>query len=237
MAERRSLQNVLRGSFAGVLGFGALAATLFGCGGGGGGGGSAPPPTGNTPPPPPPPPPPVSTVPPQSPTAIDLDDNHQVGNDHWPDGPTATGGNGANTAGLDCLAAPVETYHVHTHLSIFLNGEALAVPSHIGIVAPNGQQCIYAIHTHDKSGKIHVEAAASGTFTLGMFFQLWGQSLTDTNVAELTGNPIAVYSTDDGTVTQVEGNWADIELASHREITIVVGTPITEIPNFTWSAH
>ena len=28
-----------------------------------------------------------------------------------------------------------------------------------------------------------------------------------------------------------------IELKSHREITIQIGTPITEIPNFTWSAH
>ena len=140
-------------------------------------------------------------------------------------------------AGLECLAAPVETYHVHTHLSIFLNGEALAVPDHIGIVAPNGQQCIYAIHTHDKSGKIHVEAAAAGMFTLGQFFTLWGESLENTNVAELTGNPITVYSTDAGVVSEVTGNWHDIELKSHREVTIVVGTPITEIPNFSWSAH
>jgi hypothetical protein len=51
--------------------------------------------------------------------------------------------------------------------------------------APQGR-CFYTIHTHDKSGKIHVEAAAPGTFTLGQLFAIWGQSLTNTNIAGLT---------------------------------------------------
>ena len=74
-------------------------------------------------------------------------------------------------------------------------------------------------------------------FTLGQLFTLWGQELENTNIADLTGNPVTVYVTDDGVVTEAEGDWHDIELKSHREITIVVGTAIAEIPNFTWSAH
>jgi len=127
-----------------------------------------------------------------------------------------------------------ETYHVHTHVSIFLNGEALAVPAEVGIVRPATGDCFYSIHTHDKSGKIHVEAAAPGIFTLGQLFAIWGQPLEASNIAGLTGMPVALYVTDNGVVTEAVDNWQSIELTSHREITIAVGTPITEIPNITW---
>ena len=49
--------------------------------------------------------------------------------------------------------------------------------------------------------------------------------------------PVSVYVTDNGTVTEAGDNWQNIELTSHREITIAVGTPITEIPNFTWNGN
>ena len=169
---------------------------------------------------------------------VSITDNHQIGVDHWDNGDTATGGQGQVVSGLDCLPTMAETYHVHTHVSIFLNGEALSVPSDVGIVpaAPQGR-CFYSIHTHDKSGKIHIEAAAPGTFTLGQLFAIWGQPLTNTNIAGLTGLPVSVYVTDNGTVTEAVDNWQNIELTSHREITIAVGTPITEIPNFTWNGN
>jgi hypothetical protein len=167
---------------------------------------------------------------------VDLDDNHTVGTAHWSSGATADGGTGQNVQGLDCLANMNETYHVHTHLSIFLNGEALAVPGEIGIVR-TPSDCFYSLHTHDMSGKLHVEAAAPATFTLGQFFGVWGEPLEDTNIAGITGLPITVYVTDNGVVTEADGDWHAIELKSHREVTIQIGTPITEIPNFSWSAH
>ena len=68
-------------------------------------------------------------------------------------------------------------------------------------------------------------------------FGIWGQSLTNTNIAGLTGLPVSVYVTDNSTVTEAGDNWQSIELTSHREITIAVGTPITEIPNFTWNGN
>jgi len=81
-------------------------------------------------------------------------------------------------AGLTCEVNPNETYHVHTHLSVFLDGQQIAVPGQIGIVAqPAGGHCFYQLHTHDKSGKLHVEAPAPGEFTLGQIFDLWGQPL------------------------------------------------------------
>jgi len=223
--------------------FGPVAAVLLGVylvGCGGGGDSSSPPPSSGNPPPVTPPvtPPVGTTVPPQAATAINLDDNHAVGVDHWGSGNTAEGASGDPVQGLNCEINMDETYHVHTHLSIFLNGEALAIPPEIGIVETRpGVNCFYSIHTHDKSGKIHVEAPAPGLFTLGQLFAIWGQNLSTTDIAGLTGMPVTVYTTDDGVVSVATGDWHNIELASHREITIQVGTAITEIPNFTWSAH
>ena len=39
------------------------------------------------------------------------------------------------------------------------------------------------------------------------------------------------------TVTQVTTDWKQIELTTHKEITIQIGTPITEIPNYTWNSN
>jgi len=144
----------------------------------------------------------------------------------------------------------METYHVHTHLSIILNGEGhdlkqtpddpavLAIPKEIGLPTnPDGtRKCTYSLHTHDNSGILHVEAPAPALFTLGQFFDIWGQPLTPTNVAGLVGMPIVVYLTEsDGTTTIVPDHWEAIELKSHRIITIQVGSgPIKVIPNFTW---
>ncbi len=211
---------------------------LAGCGGGDSS--SDPPPAAPAPPDPvpaPPPPSPISTLPPLG-AAVSLSDNHAVGTAHWSDGDSGDGAQGQPVGSLECLTSMPETYHVHTHVSIFLNGEALAIPREIGIVQTGANaQCFYSIHTHDLSGKIHIEGAAAGTFTLGQLFSIWGQPLETTNIAGLVGMPVKVYVTDDGTVTEATGDWHTIELASHREITIQVGTAITAIPNYTWSGN
>lgn len=168
-------------------------------------------------------------------TATALDDNHAVGNPYWPNGATATGGQGQPIAGLTCGAVP-EGYHVHTHLSILLNGQALAIPSNVGILAATQARaaCDYPVHTHDLSGKIHLHATAPAAFSLGQFFAIWGQTLSPTDVAGITSLPVAVYLTDNGTVTRYEGDLAAIPLISHREITIQIGSAIGQVPNYTW---
>src|SRR4051794_4260878 len=92
---RTQMRNVIRGELAALL----LVLTLAACGGGGGGGGSSPPPGSGNPPPVTPPPPSGTTVPPQAATAIDLDDNHDVGAHRWDSGDTAEGGQNAPVQG------------------------------------------------------------------------------------------------------------------------------------------
>jgi len=173
-------------------------------------------------------------VPPLASSTIPLGDRHQIGDSHWPDGDTADGGQGQPIAGLTCDATS-EAYHVRSHLSLYLNGQSVALPSQIGIVEPTpGTECNYAVTTHDSSGIIDVEAPAAGTFTLGQLFAVWGEPLSYDDVAGNSGLPVVVYVTDDNIVTQYTGDLNAIELLSHREITIQIGTPITNIPNYAW---
>lgn len=214
-----------------------MAASLTACGGGGGGG-DDPPVGGNPPSPTPAPPPPSSPgVPPISSTVVNIDDGRRLGEIYWPNGNSDTGGKGSAVAGIECLQNMPDDYHVHTHISIFLNGDHIALPQDIGIHRISAEQgrCFYGIHTHDGTGLAHVEFSAPGTYTLGQLFQIWGRSLSATDIGGITGLPVEVFVTDDGATTKIEDNWGDIELLSHREITIQIGTPIEEIPNVTWT--
>ena len=127
-------------------------------------------------------------------------------------------------------------FHVHTHLAIFLNGQQLALPARVGFVtgSSSASNCHYPLHTHDATGMIHVHATTPTVFTLGQFFQTWGQPLSSTDIGGLTGMPVRVFVTDNDVATENTGDWSAIELTSHRHITIQVGTDITEIPQYTW---
>jgi hypothetical protein len=231
-----NFSNVARGAMVT-----ALLVSMTGCGGGGG---SDNPPQGANPPPatpaptpapaptPTPTPPPASPTPPVSATVQDLTNNPKVGVDRWPDPQT----DGTPRAGLNCVVNPPNAVSLYAHVTILLNGEAQAIPRYVGAAPSGGTRCFYPVHTDFSSGRVHVISATATTFTLGQMFEIWGQPLTNTNVAGITGLPVEIFVTDNGTVTKVaDTDWAAIELRDHREITIGVGTPVTEIPNYTWN--
>ena len=183
-------------------------------------------------PPEPPPPPPPPAVPPLSPTVVDLTDGPAIGTARWPDPQT----DGSPIGRFTCVFRPSSELSFHAHLSILVNNELQKVPLYLGASRQPPTHCFYAIHTHDASGRIHVTPAAPDTFTLGELFEIWGQPLSSTNVAGITGLPVEIFVTDDGMTFKVEDtDWAGIELLPHREITIALGEPLREIPNFTWT--
>jgi hypothetical protein len=191
----------------------ACLAGVTGCGGGGGGAQAS----GTGP----------AGAPVLSANPITLGSADTVGRPFWPDGSTATGGNGAPVDGVNCLVN--EDYHIHAHLAIIQNGEMLAVPASVGL-----QGCAYELHTHDRSGVIHIETSASRQFTLGQLFAVWGQPLTTTNVAGITGQPVALFINDGNSLVEYKGDIGAIELTNHRAITIQIGTPLKEIPSYKW---
>lgn len=76
--------------------------------------------------------------------------------------------------GVPCIAQGVPlNYHIHPRLTITADGEAETIPGTIG-----NSPCLRQIHTHDRSGELHVEPQGNVTsYSLGDFFKVWGKSI------------------------------------------------------------
>jgi hypothetical protein len=180
-------------------------------------------------------------VPPLAQPPIDItgDGTHTIGVDYWGNNSAVNGGQGEMIDGIPCREM-VQTFHIHVHLTIALNGQLLQIPEFLGMVPATSTfgGCFYQIHNHDLSGRVHVESPVPVNYVLGSFFKIWGQPLTRDNVGGITAMPIVFYVTEkDGTTTIFDGDPGTIALTSHRQITIQIGTPLTEIPNYTWSLN
>ncbi|MFD0331547.1 hypothetical protein ACFQZC_33890 [Streptacidiphilus monticola] len=96
-------------------------------------------------------------------------------------------------------------YHIHTHLTVFVNGVEKKIPYGVGIVPPyslqsaddgssfvGGGSAFYYLHTHDESGILHVESPNEHIYTLGNFFDVWKQPLSGSQVGPDKG-AVTVY--------------------------------------------
>ena len=163
----------------------------------------------------------------------------QIGASRFEPGDTPSGGRGQPIDGIEGSSREMLQVHVHAHLSLFYNGQQIAIPYGIGIVQPfqvkNGfvgmGAGIYWLHTHDATGIIHVESPDSRTYTLGQFFDIWGQPLDVKNVAGLTG-PVRAFV--DGKA--FTGNPRGIVLSAHTQITLEVGAPVVTPPVYLFPA-
>jgi hypothetical protein len=129
--------------------------------------------------------------------------------------------------GVSCEQTERLEYHVHAHVAIFINGQEAPVPAQIGIT----DSCLYWLHTHDTSGIIHIEAPADKTFTLGQFFAVWGQKLSQTSLLDNqvdADHQVRAYV--NGQL--FPGNPADIPLAAHAVIVLEYGTSFPAPPPF-----
>lgn len=188
------------------------------------GGGSEPAPAATANDPPAMPAPPVDIVPAPGYSLISAAESSSK--PYWPAW-SRTG-----TATVDGVAcASSVTYHIHALLSVYRDGQRLALPNSIG--RNNG--CNYEMHTHDGSGVMHIETDQVKTFTLGQFFALWGQPLATDAVAGLPGKP-TFYLIDKEKVARFTGDPTTITLSAHREIVIVTGTPPVQVPRYDWGA-
>jgi hypothetical protein len=217
--------------------FAAMA--VWSCGGGGDSEDSqaAPPAPAPAPAPGPAPAPAPAPIPPLAQPAVDISGTAAPqGIVFWGDASNAAGGKGETIDGIPCRAMD-ETFHVHTHLSVVLNGQLLQIPSGLGQVPATASTagCFYQVHNHDAAGRLHVESPVPVNYTLGSFFKIWGQPLSATNVGGITGLPVVVYVTDNGVTVRHDGDPGTIELRSKRLITIQIGSPLTAIPNFAWT--
>src|SRR6516164_5265672 len=153
---------------------------------------------------------------------------------------TATAATGQPVDGISCQTTEQTLFHIHAHLTIFVNGAARQVPAGIGIPGAQATQspqgpfietgtCFYWLHTHASDGIIHIESPVERTYTLGNFFDIWGQPLGPDQVGPAQGHVTAIYN---GQVYQ--GNPRDIPLTAQAQIQLQVGTPLVTPEQITF---
>jgi len=155
---------------------------------------------------------------------------------------TATAVTGQPKDGISCQSSEQTLFHIHAHLTVFVNGQARQDPAAIGIPGAVAQStpagpaiaqgtCFYWLHTHAADGIIHIESPVHRSFTLGNFFDEWGQPLSTSQVGPATGHVVAIYN---GQVFQ--GNPRDVPLTAHAQIQLEVGTPLVAPEQITFPA-
>jgi hypothetical protein len=133
--------------------------------------------------------------------------------------------------GIRCDPAEGTAFHIHQHLAIYDRGKPVGIPSDVG--RPLLTPCFYWLHTHTPDGIIHVESPTFRSFTLGDFFDVWGEPLSKTRVSSAS-----VVPGKSSMRIWVDGMpWHDsprtIPLVQHADITIEVGPPWRPPDHFT----
>jgi hypothetical protein len=144
--------------------------------------------------------------------------------------------------GISCQTSEQTVFHIHTHLTIFVNGQQRQVPAGIGIPNAVAQQtqvgpfvdsgtCFYWLHTHAADGIIHIESPVQRTYRLGEFFDEWRQPLGPSQVGSAHGKVTVIVN---GQV--FKGNPRDVPLGSHENLQVEVGTPLVAPETINWSS-
>jgi hypothetical protein len=139
---------------------------------------------------------------------------------------------GGSVDGISCQGSEQLVYHIHARLTIFVNGRSKRVPYGVGIADPQTVSaggvpfvvqgsCFSWLHTHAADGIIHIESPVQRTYTLGNFFDVWGQPLSRRQVGPANGHVTALFN---GKVWL--GDLRDIPLDSHAQIQLEVGRPL-----------
>jgi hypothetical protein len=145
---------------------------------------------------------------------------------------TATVATGKTVDRISCDRGEQVAFHIHAHLTVFVNGAARQVPAAVGIPGAQAENtpsgpfvasgtCFYWLHTHAPDGIIHIESPVQRTYTLGNFFDIWGQPLGPDQAGPARGPVTALYN---GQVYR--GNPRNIPLEKHAQIQLEVGKPL-----------
>ena len=130
-----------------------------------------------------------------------------------------------------CDSLEQTAYHIHAHLTIYINGKQVAIPQGIGIASD--QSCFYWLHTHTSDGVVHIEFPKQGTPTLGNFLDIWGQSFHSLGFQNELASSADWNVYVDG--KQVTSNFNQLVLQPHQVITIAYNSPnITPDTSFNW---
>ena len=146
--------------------------------------------------------------------------------------------------GLPVLSAEGQVVHIHQHLDLFVDGEAVPIASDIGIAAD--RSFISPLHTHEQdkpsdppNGIVHVESPTEASFSLGQFFAVWGVRLDAKCIGDkCVGSDKQMRTWVNG--KPLEGDPTRLVLDEHQEIVLAYGTPSQmpkDVPStYDWEA-
>ena len=86
--------------------------------------------------------------------------------------------------GKECLTTHDVAMHFHPYLTILIDGEEYLIPKDSGIDTETCPQAMHMTHTHDDTGKIHVEGHTVVDVPLEVFFDVWGKHFDETGIME-----------------------------------------------------
>lgn len=144
--------------------------------------------------------------------------------------------------GISCLAGEQLLFHIHAHLTLLVDGAPRQIPAGIGIVSPQsnatpegpfvaGGSCFYWLHTHAADGIIHIESPAKRIYTLGDFFDIWGQPLSRNQLGPLRGSTVAFYNG-----RRFAGDPREIPLTRQAQIQLELGSPLVSPTRISFPA-
>ncbi len=134
--------------------------------------------------------------------------------------------------GISCDTLEQTVYHIHSHLSIYVNGSLSKVPQNVGIASDGS--CYYWLHTHDSTGVLHIESPTQKDYQLGNFFDEWEQRF------QSLGYPAELDSTSGWQVwvngKPYTGDFRKITLTAHELITMAYNSPgVKPDTSYSWN--
>ena len=109
--------------------------------------------------------------------------------------------------------------HIHPRLELVVNNQSVPVPGDLGIDTSACDQAMHLLHTHDASGKLHIEGYEPFTPTAALIFDIWNISFPgDETLQPIFDDPTNVTVTVNGEVTA--SPWHAIELIDGETLRI-----------------
>ena len=106
--------------------------------------------------------------------------------------------------------------HIHPTLTIIIDGEQYPIPENAGIYTDTCPDAMHITHTHDTSGKLHVENYTREDVPLEVFFDVWGKHFDETGIFDHRDGTIEM--TVNGTIST---DYQNHILADQQDILIV----------------
>ncbi len=78
--------------------------------------------------------------------------------------------------------------HIHAGITITLDGNEVAIPGNVGIQDEECPDGMRGLHTHDDSGRLHIETPGAMDAPVGAFFSIWGEAFDETHILNKEAN-------------------------------------------------